>query len=138
LLLFDFLISFFAYLISYLNPYLILPTLVIMKSDIIIPRAKYAIGQTVRHTLFNYRAVVADIDPVFNEAAHKYDEKGIIQPRKDHPWYHVLVHGTAIAAYVPEGYLERDTSEQKIAHPALDLLFDAFEDGRYQSSATLQ
>ena len=109
-----------------------------MQSDIIIPRATFSIGQRVHHRLFNYRGVVVDIDASFREKEEFYEKLGTIKPERDKPWYRVLVHETSAMTYVAEEHLRSDVSREEIDHPALDLLFDAYEDGRYHRALTLQ
>ena len=53
------------------------------------------------------------------------------RPPKDHPWYHVLVHGAAHTTYVAERNLERDKSDEPIIHPLLNDVFNDRENGVY-------
>jgi heat shock protein HspQ len=109
-----------------------------MESSIIIPRAKFEIGQTIRHSLFNYRGVIVDIDSRYSEDDDWYEKLGTMKPRKDMPWYRVLVHDTAAIAYIPEQHLRNDESNEEIEHPAIQLVFDAYKNGRYHRPVRLQ
>jgi len=95
-------------------------------------RAKFQVGQLVRHKLFDYRGVCFDVDPVFSGSDDWYDSVARSRPPKDAPWYHVLVHDAAHTTYVAERNLEPDESAKPIRHVALDQIFDGFEAGFYQ------
>jgi heat shock protein HspQ len=93
--------------------------------------ANFAIGQLVHHRLFDYRGVVADVDPHFRGSEEWYDAMARSRPPKDRPWYHVLVDGAVHRTYVAERNLEADDSGDPIRHPELDDYFKSFDDGRY-------
>lgn len=94
--------------------------------------AKFAVGQTVRHALFNYRGVIVDVDPEFAGTEAWYRKMAPSRPPKDRPWYHVLMHGTDTRTYVAERNLQADDSGDPIDHPDLNAYFDAFVDGTYR------
>ena len=56
------------------------------------------------------------------------------QPPRNQPWYHVLVHGSAVMTYAAQTNLEADDSQDPIAHPLVPTLFTRFADGRYERS----
>ncbi len=87
----------------------------------------------MHHRLFGYRGVVFDVDPVFSGSDEWYEQVARSQPPRDAPWYHVLPHDSSHTTYVAERNLEADESIAPVAHPLLDQLFDAFEEGRYLS-----
>jgi heat shock protein HspQ len=93
--------------------------------------AKFAVGQVVHHTLFNYRGVVVDVDPVFRGSDEWYDKMAPSRPPKNRPWYKVLMHATDNQTYVAERNLETDTSGDPITHPDLNSYFVGFADGAY-------
>jgi heat shock protein HspQ len=95
--------------------------------------ARFGVGELVHHRLFGYRGVVFDVDPVFSGSDEWYEQVARSQPPRDAPWYHVLPHGSSHTTYVAERNLETDDSTAPVAHPLLDQLFDAFEEGRYLS-----
>ena len=55
------------------------------------PKAKFALGEVVRHRFYPFRGVVYDIDPVFaNTEEWWLAIPEDIRPRKDQPYYHLL------------------------------------------------
>lgn len=96
-----------------------------------ITRARFAVGELVHHRLFDYRGVVADVDPRFQSSEEWYRAVAKSRPPKDKPWYHVLVHGASHTTYVAERNLEPDDSSEPIRHPLVGQLFVRFEDGKY-------
>lgn len=94
-------------------------------------RAKFRMGQLVHHKLFDYRGVIADVDPTFQGADEWYETVARTRPPKDRPWYHVLVHNAVHTTYVAERNLEPDEKGEPVNHPALDEFFDVFLDGGY-------
>tara|TARA_R100001143_G_scaffold60042_1_gene59185 strand:+ start:256 stop:639 length:384 start_codon:yes stop_codon:yes gene_type:complete len=104
------------------------------RGEMIMPIAKFAPGQIVHHLVFNYRGVVADIDPEFNGSDEWYEKVAKSRPPKDQPWYHVLVDGADHLTYVAERHLEIDASDQPIQHPAINHFFESFAEGHYHRS----
>jgi heat shock protein HspQ len=94
-------------------------------------RARFAPGELIQHSRFDYRGVIVDVDPVFELDDEWYERVARSRPPKDKPWYHVLVHDTDQITYVAERHLERDASEQPIRHPLLDHFFERFRSGHY-------
>ncbi|WP_298670653.1 heat shock protein HspQ [uncultured Sphingomonas sp.] len=99
-----------------------------------VSHARFAIGEIVRHRMFDFRGVIFDVDPVFNNSDEWYEaipEK--IRPRKDQPFYHLLAENaeSTYVAYVSQQNLVTDESDEPIDHPAIDGLFTGFADGRY-------
>jgi heat shock protein HspQ len=93
--------------------------------------ARFAVGDLVCHKVFDYRGVVADVDPHFMLTDEWYESVARSRPPKDKPWYHVLVHNATHNTYVAERNLEPDTSAEPICHPLVDLHFEALTKGRY-------
>ena len=96
-----------------------------------ITRTRFAVGDLIHHRLFDYRGVIADVDPTFQGTEEWYEAVARSRPPKDRPWYHVLVHGAAHTTYVAERNLEPDESADPIVHPMVEQFFSRFEDGRY-------
>lgn len=94
--------------------------------------AEFAIGMIIRHRLFDYRGVIADVDPQFSLDEDWYERMARSRPPKDAPWYHVLVHGAGQTTYVAERNLLLDDGLQPVEHPAIKTYFKGFEDGRYR------
>ncbi|HYW60146.1 MAG TPA: heat shock protein HspQ [Xanthobacteraceae bacterium] len=97
--------------------------------------AKYTLGQVVRHRVFQFRGVVFDIDPVFNNTEEWYQAiPAEVRPHKDQPFYHLYAENaeTEYVAYVSEQNLLPDTSDEPIRHPRVDEVFDRDDDGSYR------
>ena len=100
-----------------------------------IAHANFAIGEVVRHKLFDFRGVVVDVDPVFANSEEWYEAiPEDVRPRKDQPFYHLLAENGegSYFAYVSQQNLLPDDSDEPIDHPAISGIFNAFADGRYQ------
>lgn len=101
-----------------------------------IRKAKYAVGDVVRHRIYPFRGIVFDIDPVFDNTEEWWlaiPEE--IRPRKDQPFYHLLAENeeTEYIAYVSEQNLLPDDSGTPVRHPKVGELFTQDEDGRYRA-----
>ena len=93
--------------------------------------AKFFIGQVVHHKQFDYRGVIVEVDPQYNNSKEWYEKMALSKPPKDQPWYHVLVDEALHTTYVAERNLEADVSGKPVRHPLVVHFFDAFEGGRY-------
>ena len=97
-------------------------------------RAKYHLGQVVRHRKHPFRGVVFDVDPEFSNTEEWYEAiPEDSRPRKEQPFYHLLAENdqSYYVAYVSEQNLVADYSGQPVDHPDIGELFGAFEDGHY-------
>jgi len=94
-------------------------------------QAKFWPGQLIHHRLFDYRGVVIDVDPQFQESDEWYEEVAQSRPPKDQPWYHVLVHEAEDMTYVAERNIEADETGRPVVHRLVPLIFSAFENGSY-------
>ncbi|HEX6073144.1 MAG TPA: heat shock protein HspQ [Sphingomicrobium sp.] len=106
-----------------------------MAQRIDIPQARFAIGDVVRHRIFDFRGVVFDVDPVFANSDEWYEAiPAAIRPSKDQPYYHLLAENaeTTYVAYVSQQNLVPDESDEPVDHPAIATMFDGLEKGRYQ------
>jgi heat shock protein HspQ len=100
-----------------------------------IPQARFAIGDVVRHRIFDFRGVVFDVDPVFTNSDEWYEAiPEAIRPSKDQPVYHLLAENaeTTYVAYVSQQNLIADESDEPVDHPAIETMFDRHEGGRYR------
>ena len=98
------------------------------------PVARFAIGEVVRHQLFDLRGVIFDADPVFANSEEWYQAiPEPLRPSKDQPFYHLLAENSesAYVAYVSQQNLLPDDSEEPVDHPAIATMFDR-QDGRYR------
>jgi heat shock protein HspQ len=99
------------------------------------PLARFAIGDIVRHRIFDFRGVIFDVDPVFANSEEWYESiPEAIRPSKDQPFYHLLAENaeSTYVAYVSQQNLVPDESDEPVDHPAIAGMFDRMEDGRYQ------
>ena len=94
-------------------------------------RIRFHVGQLVRHTRFDYRGVVFDVDEVFRGSDAWYEQVARSRPPRDRPWYHVIVDGAAHTTYVADRHLEADLSGEPVESPLIEGVFEGFEDGRY-------
>ena len=68
----------------------------------------YSIGQVVRHKYLDFRGVIFDVDPEFNNTEEWYQSiPQQIRPRKDQPFYHVFAENDDVfyTAYVSQQIL---------------------------------
>ena len=97
-------------------------------------RAKFTLGQVVKHRKHPFRGVIFDIDPEFANSEEWYDAipEGS-RPSKAQPFYHLLAENdqSYYVAYVSEQNLELDQTGEPGDHPELAELFGDFENGRY-------
>jgi heat shock protein HspQ len=96
--------------------------------------ARFAIGDVVRHRLFDFRGVIFDVDPEFANSEEWYEAiPEALRPSKDQPFYHLLAENseTTYVAYVSQQNLLADDSEEPVGHPAIATMFDR-EEGRYR------
>ena len=94
-------------------------------------RARFRVGQMVRHKLFDYRGVIFDAEATFQGSDEWYEAMARTRPAKDRPWYHVLVHDAEHTTYVAERNLQPDLTGEPINHPTLFHFFEELRDGIY-------
>ena len=92
---------------------------------------KFDPGELIHHKRFDYRGVIVSVDETFAGTEEWYERVARSRPPKDRPWYHVLVHGSAVQTYVAERHLEPAADRSPIEHPLLGLYFDELRDGVY-------
>ena len=110
-------------------------------SPIRIPSARFAIGEVVRHRLFDFRGVIFDVDPVFANSEDWYQAiPEEIRPPKNQPFYHLLAENaeSSYVAYVSQQNLLPDDSGEPVDHPAVSDMFEPEPDGRYRLKASLR
>ncbi|MFD1340884.1 heat shock protein HspQ [Litorisediminicola beolgyonensis] len=98
-------------------------------------RAKYHLGQVVRHRKHPFRGVVFDVDPEFANTEEWYTAiPEDSRPSKEQPFYHLLAENdqSFYVAYVSEQNLVADYSGQPVEHPDIADLFGNFTDGSYE------
>ena len=100
-----------------------------------IPRARFGIGDVVRHRLLDFRGVIFDVDPEFSNSEEWYEAiPEPMRPPKDQPFYHLLAENAeaSYVAYVSQQNLVHDESDEPIDHPAIPTMFDSFDGERYR------
>ena len=98
--------------------------------------AKFQLGQIVRHRIYDFRGVVFDVDPVFDNTEEWYQSiPEDMRPRKDQPFYHLFAENdqTEYIAYVSEQNLLPDERGGPLRHPQIDEVFEVGEDGKYRA-----
>ena len=96
--------------------------------------AKFSMGQVVHHRFFDFRGVIFDVDPVFDNTEEWYQAiPEEVRPRKDQPFYHLLAENAdgPYIAYVSEQNLLIDESGKPVRHPMVGEMFNELRDGRY-------
>ena len=101
----------------------------------VIGRALFQPGELVRHRRYGYRGLVVDRDPNC-KATESWYETNRTQPKRDQPWYHVLVHESDAVTYAAQTSLLPDESEEEIHHALVPHFFAGFERGRYIRNGT--
>lgn len=112
-----------------------------MAQAIDIPLARFAIGDVVRHKMFDFRGVIFDVDPTFSNTEEWYEAiPEAIRPSREQPFYHLLAENaeSTYVAYVSQQNLVPDDSEEPVDHPAIGTMFDGVADGRYQLKSELR
>ena len=103
-----------------------------------IQKAKFSIGDIVKHKHFEFRGVIYDVDFEFNNSEEWYQSiPKNVRPRKDQPFYHLLAESNDVTyeAYVSEQNLLFDDSDEPIKHPLIEEIFSGKKEiargGRY-------
>jgi heat shock protein HspQ len=98
-------------------------------------KARFGIGDVVRHRTYDFRGVVFDIDPVFANSEEWYESiPAEVRPERDQPYYHLLAENeeSSYVAYVSQQNLLGDGEGGPVDHPSVDQLFEDFDGGRYR------
>ncbi|GGD69768.1 heat shock protein HspQ [Croceicoccus mobilis] len=108
-----------------------------------VAKARFAIGDVVRHRTHSFRGVIFDIDPVFANSEEWYESiPSAMRPRREQPFYHLFAENdeSSYIAYVSQQNLVEDGFAGPVDHPSIDLVFDHFDldDGRYPLHFSLQ
>lgn len=91
---------------------------------------RFRAGQLVRHKRYGYRGVIVEADSVC-KANEQWYKGNLTQPKREQPWYHVLVDASASTTYAAEENLLLDESGEAIIHPLLEYFFNDFVGGAY-------
>ena len=96
--------------------------------------AKFSIGDVVKHIFLNFRGVIFDLDPTFNNTEEWYNAiPKDFRPKKDQPFYHLFAENEEIfyIAYVSEQNLNIDISGIPANHPDISKIFSHFNGTSY-------
>ncbi len=102
--------------------------------------SRFAIGDVVRHRMFDFRGVIFDVDPVFANSEEWYESiPKEIRPDREQPFYHLLAESddSSYTAYVSQQNLLSDSDGGPVDHPDVTQLFENFEAGRYRMRRSL-
>ena len=97
-------------------------------------KAKFSIGEVVKHKHFNFRGVIYDVDFEFNNSEEWYQSiPKDVRPRKDQPFYHLLAESNDVTyeAYVSEQNLLIDHSGEPVKHPLIEEIFSGKKGSNY-------
>jgi heat shock protein HspQ len=97
--------------------------------------AKFNVGECVIHIGQGYRAVIIDVDPLF-QASGRYNPQACKREfATRNPWYRLLVDGTSQMTYVEECLLKRDPSHLSIDNPCVKEYLSE-QQGNYRSNTS--
>ncbi len=91
----------------------------------------FEVGQLVEHLKNGYRGAVFGVDHEFSLSEEWYETTAKSCPPKDHPWYHVMVDGSAKTTYVAERHLKDCGNLSQINNPLLGKYFRHFNGRKY-------
>ena len=97
-------------------------------------KAKFSIGEVVKHRHFDFRGVIYDVDFEFNNSEEWYQSiPKEVRPRKDQPFYHLLAESNDVTyeAYVSEQNLLLDKSKEPVKHPLIEEIFSGKKGSSY-------
>ena len=97
--------------------------------------AKFNIGDVVVHSRHGYRAVVVDIDPLFQASGHYNPQAASRDFATKNPWYRLLVDGSSQMTYVEESLLVQDNRGGLIDNPNTGLYLEQ-NNGQYCPNAS--
>ena len=103
-------------------------------------KSRFAIGDVVKHKVFDFRGVIFDIDPVFANSEEWYNSiPEDIRPDRNQPFYHLLAESddNTYVAYVSQQNLLADSIGGPVEHPDVHAYFQQFENGRYRMRRSL-
>jgi len=102
--------------------------------------AKFALGQVVRHRFFDFRGLIFDVDPEFDNTEDWWlSIPEEVRPRKDQPFYHLFAENseTEYIAYVSEQNLLPDESTEPLRNPMIPEMFVRDQNGAYRAKPIL-
>ena len=103
-----------------------------------IQKAKFSIGDIVKHKHFDFRGVIYDVDFEFNNSEEWYQSiPKDVRPKKEQPFYHLLAENNEVTyeAYVSEQNLMMDSSKKPVRHPLISEIFSEKKGSFYYKRA---
>ena len=97
--------------------------------------AKFNIGDMVIHKRIRYRAIVIDVDPLFQASGNYNPQATQHEFTTRNPWYRLLVDDSSQMAYVEECLLIADVSQQPINNPQLTHYLREQEGGYHSANS---
>ncbi|ARG98750.1 heat shock protein HspQ [Legionella micdadei] len=94
--------------------------------------AKFNVGDCVIHLKLGYRAVIVDVDPLFQASGRYNPRANRYEFATRNPWYRLLVDGSNQMTYVEECFLKSDPSELAIDNPQIKQYLNEHQ-GRYHA-----
>ena len=97
-------------------------------------KAKFKIGEVVRHRVHPFRGVIFDVDPEFSNTEEWWlSIPEEMRPRKNQPFYHLFAENETsyYVAYVSEQNLLPDETGEPVDHPNISDYFDEYDGSRY-------
>jgi heat shock protein HspQ len=97
-------------------------------------KAKFRIGQIVKHRIHPFRGVIFDVDPVFANTEEWWQSiPEELRPRREQPFYHLFAENETsyYVAYVSEQNLLPDISGEPVEHPDVPDYFSELDGDQY-------
>ncbi|QGJ68875.1 Hemimethylated DNA-binding region [Planctomycetales bacterium 10988] len=91
---------------------------------------RFQVGQIVHHRRYRYRGLIVALDE-HCQASMQWYFANQTQPKREQPWYHVLVDQALHTTYVAQENLALSDDPAKIIHPLVEGYFSHFLEGRY-------
>jgi len=96
--------------------------------------AKFNVGDLVIHKRIRYRAIVVDVDPLFQASGNYNPQAEKHEFATRNPWYRLLVDDSSQMTYVEECLLIADTNPKPINNPNIPNYLKGHE-GNYHSAS---
>ncbi len=87
-------------------------------------------GDLVSHRTYGYRGIIVDVD-LQCQATDVWYYGNQMQPNRQQPWYHLLIHDSDHVTYVAENHITLDLKQKIITHPLLNVFFAQSRAGQY-------
>lgn len=98
-------------------------------------KAKFNIGDVVIHTRIRYRAVIIDIDPLFQASGTYNPQASKHEFATRNPWYRLLVDNTSQMTYVEESLLIADPTQNPVNNPHIHHYLTGDRNGYHSSTS---